>query len=320
VVALLLELQREILCRGAYPEIRINLDEMRYNLLKYGKEKHLMHFPPGLAREIEVATKVVSIESEVNSYTLKRIARERLSLWEHTAEPYYRALDFMPTVVTIFPNAHYANKAGLSLEEYETMFYNAVSVDMDKLCQQYHPVEQMMSTGHRFEIKSSNTSLSFELGNRHFTMNALLTNLPDGEIFCAPVENSVSGYIQFEHPAHYQGKIFKNIFLEFRHGEVVDFGCDTEKNELSILLTSDSGARKMGEFGIGINPAISELTNDILFDEKVAGTLHIAMGDSHPEVGGTNHSVIHFDIVKDMRQDGEVSMDGRVIYKNGCFV
>ena len=320
VTPLIIELQREILRKSAYPEIRIQLDEMKYNLLKYGQDKHLQHFPPGLARDIEVATKLISIESEMNSYTLRRITDEKLSLWQHTAEPYYRRLDFVPTIITIFPNTHYANKAGLSLEEYEDLFYNAVAIDMEKLHQQYRPVEKMLSQGHKFHIRTTDTDLKFELGpNRQFTMHALLTNLPEGELFCAPLENSVNGHIRFQHPATYQGKVFKNIYLQFRDGEAIQLESDTEQHELRQLLQIDPGAGKIGEFGIGINPAIPDLTNDLLFDEKRAGTLHLAFGDSHPEVGGTNRSVIHFDMIKDMRGDGEIVMDGRVIYREGKF-
>lgn len=319
VKELILELQMEIVRRNAYPEIRIMFDEMKYTLLKHGQQKHLSRFPPGLAREIELATKLVSIECVINPYLLKKIPQEKMSVWQHTAEPYYRKLDFVPTVVTIFPNIHYANQAGLSLEEYEDLFYNAVSVDMDALYQQYYPIEQMLSRGRKFHVHTSNSDLTFFLENRPFTMNALLTNLPAGELFCAPLENSIHGHIRFEHPASYQGKFFKNIYLEFSNGKLSKLHSDSEQAELEKLLSIDEGASKIGEFGFGLNPAISDLTNDILFDEKVAGTFHIAFGDSHPEVGGTNHSAIHFDLVKDMRGDGYITMDGRVIYREGSF-
>jgi aminopeptidase len=316
---LILELQTEILQRGAYPELRIMFDEMKYILLKHGQQKHMSRFPPGLAREIEVATKLVSIECVINPYLLKRVPPEKVSVWQRTAEPYYRRLDFVPTVVTIFPNIHYANQAGLSLEEYEDLFYNAVSVDIDDLYQEYYPVEQMLSRGKKFAIHTSNSDISFELGGRPFTMNALLSNLPAGELFCSPLESSLHGYIRFEHPAYYQGKIFKNIYLKFNHGMLAEVRSDSEQAELEKLLHMDDGANKIGEFGFGLNPEIRELTNDILFDEKVAGTFHIAFGDSHPEVGGTNRSVIHFDLIKDMRGDGNVTMDGRVVYREGAF-
>lgn len=318
-IPLVLELQKTVLERGAYPEIRINLEETRYNFLKYGHKKHLTHFPPGLAKEIEAATKLISIECVLNPNNLKNIPQEKINLWQNTVDPYYRRLDFIKTVVTIYPNVTYASRAGMSLAEYEDLFYSAVLVDMEQIYCQYAPIEEMLSHGHKFQIYTENSDLTFELGGRHFTMNSLLVNLPDGEIFCSPVEGSVNGHIRFEHPPSFQGKTFENLCLTFHNGEVIKYETKTEQAALEKLLATDHGSRRLGEFGIGINPAIPNLTNDILFDEKVAGTLHIAVGDSFIEVGGTNRSLIHFDMVKDMRGKGEIRMDGRVIYRDGSF-
>ncbi len=315
---LILQLQREIIQRKAFPEIRVTLEQMQYILLKWGETKHLHRFPPGLAKEIELATKLISIESPRNPNQMSRIDQDRLNLWNQTVEPYHARLDFVPTVVTIFPNHYYADKAEMSLEEYENLFYQAVSVDLEKLYSKYSLVEKCLSEGQFFQIKSPDTNLSFELGDRDFTMHSLLINLPDGEIFCSPLEDSVEGYIQFEHASYY-GKTFPNLYLEFEKGSLVKFSTDGDKKEFKKLINTDEGACKVGKFGLGINPAIKELTNDILFDEKIARTCNISLGDAYPEVGGTNRSAIHFDIVKDMRPDGQVFMDEKLIYKAGQF-
>ena len=317
---LILELQKEILKKSAYPLIRINLEQMRYNFYKYAQEKHLKAFPPGLAKEIEMATKVISIESANNPNQLKNVDQNKINQWKQTADVYSRKLDFVPAVVTIFPNVRYADKAGMNLEEYEKLFYDAVSVDMEKLYEKYLPIEEMLSSGKRFQVKTPNTDLVFELGDRNFTLHSLLINFPDGEIFCSPVETSVNGYIRFDEPQYYSGKVFQNLSLEFRNGEVTKIHTETNMDALDKLLKTDPGAKKLGEFGFGINPAIKNLTNDILFDEKLAGTIHIALGDAYIEVGGTNRSLIHFDMVKDMRVDGTIFMDGRAIYRQGNFI
>lgn len=318
--SLILELQKEILKRSAYPLIRISLEQMRYNFYKYAQDKHLNQFQPGFAKEIEMATKVISIESANNPNQIKKIDQNKINQWKQTAGPYYRKLDFIPTVVSIFPNIRYADQAGMNLEEYEKLFFDAVSIDMEKLYEKYHPIEEMLSRGKRFEIKTSNTDLVFELGDRNFTLHSLLVNFPDGELFCSPVENSVNGYIRFEQPQSYSGKIFQNLSLEFRNGEVTQICSETNMDALQKLLKTDPGAKRLGEFGFGINPALKNLTNDILFDEKVTGTIHIALGDAYVEAGGTNRSLIHFDMVKDMRGDGVIIMDGRVVYREGNFV
>lgn len=318
--SLLFELQREILLRKAFPEIHITLEETRYILFKYGEKKHLRRFPPGLAKDIELATKLISIDAATNPNQLSKIDQERLNLWNQTVEPYHSRLDFVPTLVTIFPNAYYANKANMSLDEYQDLFYSAVSVDLQNLYKDYNHIEKRLNTGKNFYIKTNDTQLRFSLKEgRIFTMHSLLINLPNGEIFCSPCDRSVDGHIRFE-SASYNGKEFPNLFLEFKDGEVVDFKTSGNKSAFAQLLETDPGAKRLGKFGFGINPAIKELTNDILFDEKVAGTCNISLGDAYPEVGGTNRSAIHFDIVKDMREDSEVYIDDELIYKNGNFL
>lgn len=316
---LIIELQKEIYTKGAYPEIRIGLEQMRYTLLKYGQEKHFRYFSPGMDKDIEVATKFIYVESAMNPYSLKIIEPKKFGEWQRTLEPYHRKLNLVPSLVTIFPNVHYANNAGMTLEEYEDVFYKAVSVDLEKLHHDYYPIEQMLSRGNKFRIRTSNTDLTFELGDRHFTMHSLLKNLPAGELYCAPLEDSVTGYIRFEQPVAYQGKKFHNIYLEFCNGKMARVECESEKHTLEKILAMDEGAHKIGEFGFGLNPELSDFTNDILLDEKVTGTLHFALGNAYSEVGGTNHSTIHFDMIKDMRGDGEILMDGRAVYRNGRF-
>lgn len=317
---LLFALQKEILLRKAFPEIHITLEQMRYILFKYGEEKHFKRFSPGLAKDIEFATKLISIDAPSNPNQLSKIDQQSINIWNQTVEPFHSKLDFVPTLVTIFPNAYYADKAGMSLEEYQDLFYKAVSIDLEKLYQKYNRVEKCLNSGKEFFIKTADTELHFSLGEgRIFTMHSLLNNLPNGEVFCSPEENSVTGHIQFHHVASYNGKAFPDLFLEFENGVIVNFKTSGNSKEFAKLIETDAGSKKLGKFGFGINPAIDELTNDILFDEKIAGTCNISLGDAYPEVGGRNRSAIHFDIVKDMRNGSEVHMDGKLIYENGNF-
>ena len=317
---LLFELQKEILLRKAYPEIHISLEQMRYVLFKYGEDKHLKRFSPGLAKDIELATKLISIDAPSNPNQLSKIDQKRINVWNQTVEPHHSKLDFVPTLVTIFPNTYYADKAGMSLEEYQDLFYKAVSVNLDHLYQDYAKVEKLLNSGTNFCIKTKDSELNFTLGEgRIFTMHSLLNNMPNGEIFCSPVEGSVNGHIQFHNVASYNGKAFPELYLRFQDGNIVDFRTSGNAKEFAKLIETDEGAKKLGKFGFGINPAIQQLTNDILFDEKIAGTCNISLGDAYPEVGGKNRSAIHFDIVKDMRTSSEVYMDGKLIYENGNF-
>jgi aminopeptidase len=143
--------------------------------------------------------------------------------------------------------------------------------------------------------------------------------MPDGEVFTGPVEDSAEGWVKFSYPAIWQGRYADGIELRFSKGRVVEAKAEVNEDFLLEILDADEGARYLGEFAIGTNFAIQQFTRQILFDEKIGGTFHIAVGAGYPETGSKNTSAIHWDMICDMRQDSEILMDGDVIYKNGAF-
>lgn len=144
--------------------------------------------------------------------------------------------------------------------------------------------------------------------------------MPDGEIFTAPVDDSAEGVVYFEFPGVYVGQLIEGIQLEFSKGKVVKASAKTNENLLQDLVNMDEGASRIGEFGVGINFGIDRFCYDILYDEKIGGTVHLALGRAYKECGGYNHSALHWDIVKDLRKEGQILLDGKVVLENGKFL
>jgi aminopeptidase len=144
--------------------------------------------------------------------------------------------------------------------------------------------------------------------------------MPDGEIFTGPVEDSINGWVHYTYPAILQGRIVEGIELKFEQGKVVQATSKTNQDFLLQMIDSDPGARYVGEFAIGTNYGIQQFTGSILFDEKIGGTFHMALGAGYPETGSTNKSQIHWDMICDIREDSEMHLDGQLVYKNGDFI
>jgi aminopeptidase len=168
-------------------------------------------------------------------------------------------------------------------------------------------------------ITGPGTDLSLSVAGRTWVNDDGHFNFPGGEIFTGPVEDSVNGEIRFTYPGFYGGREVTGIKLVFRDGSVVDASAQTDQAFLDQMLDMDEGARRLGEFAFGTNPGIQQFTKNTLFDEKIGGTLHMALGRSYPETGGVNESALHWDIVFDLRQGGEVMVDGEQFSKDGVF-
>src|SRR5207253_3632351 len=154
---------------------------------------------------------------------------------------------------------------------------------------------------------------------RNFVNSDGKRNFPSGEVFTSPVEQSVEGRIAFSYPASYNGRSVQGVKLRFEGGKVVQFSAESGEDYLAAMLNVDEGARRLGEFAIGTNKNVTRITRKTLFDEKIAGTIHCALGNAYPNAGGTNKSAVHWDMVTDMKQ-GRITVDGETLYENGKFV
>jgi aminopeptidase len=229
-------------------------------------------------------------------------------------------------VGTQFPTHSSAQDAEMSLPEYEDFVYRAGMVHRKdpvahwrKLSERQARLCALLGKHETIRIVGKDTDITFNVAGRRWMNCDGHVNFPDGEVFTGPVEDSASGQIRFTFPAVYNSRAVENVRLTFKHGKVVDATADKGEEMLRQMLEIDAGARRVGELAFGTNPDIQRFTRNTLFDEKIGGTLHMALGASIPESGGKNQSAIHWDMVCDTRAGFTVYGDGKVIQKNGRF-
>ncbi|MCZ2121703.1 MAG: aminopeptidase [Anaerolineales bacterium] len=230
-------------------------------------------------------------------------------------------------VTTLYPTSGYAQDANMSLEEYEDFVFNAVHANEADPIAFWKTVESSQQAAVDFMkgksevvLRGPNVDLKLSVKDRIF-MNSFGTfNMPDGEIYTGPVEESLNGWVKYTYPANYGGVSVENAQLTFKDGKVIKATADKNEAYLNKTLDTDANSRYVGEFAIGTNFDIQKFTGNILFDEKIGGSFHMALGAGYPETGSKNKSSIHWDMICDLRTDSEILVDGELFYKNGKFV
>jgi aminopeptidase len=218
-------------------------------------------------------------------------------------------------------------EAEMSLGDYENFYYGACLVDTDDPVAEWKRVEQRhkelvewMTGRDEIHIEGRGTDLYLSVGGRTFLPATGKENFPDGELFTGPLENGTRGVISFSYPAIFGGRAVEDIRLEFDKGRVVHASASKNEDFLLKTLDTDEGARIVGELGIGTNYGIDRFSGEILLDEKIGGTVHLALGESYPETGGTNKSAIHWDMVCDLREGGRITVDDDTFQQDGQLV
>src|SRR5579859_862927 len=229
--------------------------------------------------------------------------------------------------VTLFPTEALAQEADMSLREFEDFAYRACFADQPDPIQSWRDLAarqqkyvDWLAGRKRIELHGPNIAMTLSIEGRTFINSTATHNMPSGEIFTGPVEESVNGWVRFSYPAIRDGRAVEGAALTFEQGKVVKASAQKNEDYLLAQLDSDPGARYLGEWAIGTNYGINRFIGNILFDEKIGGTIHMALGNSYEETGGKNKSAIHWDMLCDMRQDSEIIVDGGLLYKNGQFV
>ncbi len=230
-------------------------------------------------------------------------------------------------VTTLYPTDGYAQDAGMSLKDYEDFVFGAIHANADDpiafwkgtAAGQQKAID-FLANKNVVTLRGPNVDLTLSIKGRTFNNSTGIYNMPDGEIFTGPVEDSVNGWVKFTYPAIYGGVAVEGAELTFNRGRVETAEAEKNQDYLVKMLESDEGARHLGEFAIGTNFDINKFTGNILFDEKIGGTFHMALGAGYPETGSKNKSSIHWDMICDMRTDSEIKVDGDLLYKNGEFV
>jgi aminopeptidase len=226
----------------------------------------------------------------------------------------------VPWVGCQYPTAALAQDAGMTLDQFAEFLYGAVLLDWDKERERMRKIKELFDAANEVRIVGEHTELRIGLAGREGKIDAAGANIPGGEVFYSPVEDTAEGEIVFsEFPAIYAGRELSGIRFRFESGRIVDAGASSNEEFLLEVLDMDEGARRLGELGIGCNPGITQYMKNTLFDEKINGTVHLAIGRGFPDLGGQNVSAIHWDIVKDVRQGGRIELDGAVVQENGAW-
>jgi len=251
------------------------------------------------------------------------IPSERQALFARTLRPVLNhRVNKTKWVVLRWPHPSMAQAANMSTEAFEEFFFRVCTLNYRKMAKAMQPLERRMAKAKKVHLKSPGTDLTFSIKGIGSQGCAGLRNIPDGEVFSCPIKDSVEGVIQFNTPTVYNGAKFENIRLKFQKGRIIQ-ATGSDSKRLNAILDTDPGARYIGEFSLGFNPHILNPMCDILFDEKIAGSLHFTPGQAYEECDNGNRSAVHWDMVLIQRPDwggGEVWFDGELIRKNGLFV
>jgi aminopeptidase len=263
----------------------------------------------------------INLRGAINSSELWDIPSENLSI-NQTALGIVSTLRWQKTrwCVVRVPNTLFAQQAGVDEDTIMNMFFEACLIDWKTEGEKWKKWAKTISNSHQIQIIGKNTDLSFSIKGRKWVVGDGHINMPDGEIMTSPIEDSVNGRIFFDESVIYAGRLFNNLSLSWENGNLIDANSSNNQDFLKSILQSDKGASKIGEFAFGVNPNIWIYCKDIFFDEKINNTIHIALGRAYPECGGTNLSAIHWDLVKDLRKDGSVLIDGKFILDKGSYL
>jgi aminopeptidase len=308
--------------RGAWVLQRVSLTGVGINVpwALVAPEERLAKMAPIEAHAWEHADALLSIVAPENTRELSRLPADRLALVQGaTREHYDRVFTHELTWVGCqFPTPALAQEAEMSLDEFADFLFGACLLDWDAERERMRRYAELFDDAEVVRIVAGDTDLSLDISGRSTAVDAAGANMPGGEFFCCPLEDSAEGVIVFsEFPAVYQGKEVEDITLRFEGGRVTDASATKNEEFLFSMLDLDDGSRRLGELGIGCNPGITRYLKNTAFDEKIDGTVHLALGNGLPQVGGTNVSRLHWDIVKDLRQGGRIELDGRVVQENG---
>ena len=326
---LIQELYKQIIQRGGIPEIRPEIDGLEELLYTHGTDKQLGYASPIHLYFFQNIDGIIQIRSETNVKRLTNIPSEKLSyraasLKEINAA--YRKLGNYGTLSVIpFPTLAYAQEAEMSLFEYESFVEKACFLDKENPAEEWKKISSLqehiverLSKAKYVRFVGDNTDLTVNVEGRKWINCDGQLNMPDGEVFTGPIENSANGHIRFTYPGLFMGKEIEDISLTFKDGEVTSAKAEKGQDFLEALLKVEGGSR-VGETAIGTNPYITRFTKNMLFDEKNGECMHLALGASIPMSGGQNKCSFHMDLLKNMKS-GEIYADDELVYEKGRFV
>lgn len=316
-------LYEEILKADGHPILRLSVPGLNPIYYKYAKNHHLKKFPEYFDYMVKNAQKYIGVDSTTNTKELTSADPEKIAERGKITKP---IIDYIvnekPKIhrCTVgYPSIAKAQEAGMSMSEYEDFVFSAELQDWKKLGKEIDKVLKKFKKGKEVHLLGENIDLKMKIKGEKAVADKGQENMPGGEIFMAPIRESVEGWLKFDYPAIYFGNEVDGIEVHFEKGKAVEMKAEKNEKFFKQMLSIDENASYIGELGIGMNPKIKKFTKDLLFDEKIGGTIHLAFGMAYKENGGGNDSALHWDIVKDMHH-GQIILDGKVVQKNGKWI
>jgi aminopeptidase len=329
------EIYSLVLQRGGYPHLLLNLPKQEKLLFQYASDDQLTYTPAFQKLVTEQFEVYIRVRAEVDPRALTGIAPQKQALRQKGMAPVRNAMlqrgatNALRWALTQVPTEGYAREAGMSLSEYTHFVFSACHADentpdpvahWENIRNQQASIIESIQGHDEVKLIGPNVDLRLSIQGRKFNNSHGRHNMPDGEIYTGPVEDSVNGWVKFTYPAIYQGQVVEGVELKFDHGRVMDAKAAAGEAFLKTMIDTDEGSHYLGEFAIGTNYEINRFTRNILFDEKLGGTFHLALGAGYPETGSRNTSSIHWDMICDIRKDAEIHVDGTLIYRDGKFI
>jgi aminopeptidase len=323
----------EVLAAGGHPVVSMSFDDQQWSYLHHASDAQLEWISPLSTWGAEEADCRIAIGADTNTRALSGIAPERQTKRQAATRPLMESTMKRSAegthrwVYTIFPTNAYASDAEMSLKAFEDFYFAACLADAGDPLENWKQASEETRrlaehvNGHsEVHITAPGTDIRLGVEGRTFIPCYGDRNMPDGEFFTGPVEDAVDGEVSFDLPAMVDGREVAGVRFKFESGKIVDASADLGEEFLIQLIDTDEGSRRLGELGIGTNYKIDRGTRDVLLDEKIGGTVHMAVGASYPESGGVNESAVHTDLVCDLRRGGRIEVDGELVQEDGEFV
>ena len=330
---ILRDIYATVIDAGAHPSLIVDDDQMHRYLLRNASDDQMTWIDPLMKLYVDKADVYIRATAQTNTRSMTGIDASRLQQYRaaqgiilQTRLQRAAANDFR-WVGTLYPTQASAQEANMSFEEYEDFVYGACFCDLEDPAAEWRKLSAMqqekvdyLAGKETIKLRGPHIELELSIAGRRFLNADGTRNMPSGEIFTGPVEESVNGWVRFSYPAIVSGRAVSGIELKFEDGKVSEASAEQNEDLLHAQLNTDAGARYIGEFAIGTNFGIDTFTGSILYDEKIGGTVHMAIGMGYPETGSLNVSAVHWDMICDMREDSEILVDGELFYKDGEFV
>ena len=309
---------KECIKAGGYPQIQFMSEELKHAVLSYGNESQISWVPEIEKYGMEWADCYLGLRGAFNLNECFDIPGEKVAKYQK-AMGVISGMRWKNTrwgLVRV-PNERFAQQANVSYEYMMDMFFNACGIDWAEHIKSWQRVADILDKGNHLRLLSEDTDFEFDYGGEKWIVADNTTNIPDGEMNVSPIWDTVKGKIHFEFPAMIGGKVIHNLSLEFKDGIVSGIQADDNVDFVKNIVATDECSNRVGEFAFGTNPYINICTTDILIDEKIGGTVHMALGRPY---NGKYYSSIHWDIIKDTRKNAAVYVDGKKVFENGKFL